>query len=177
MELHLATDQAHPYQKHSKDIVRWSPPPPRTFIINTDASLIDGQPGCGLGLLLATDFIPGCLSVLLAETMAIRLALKLAETRSLQNMCIASDSQTVVKALTGNTRINTDWGLLVDDWILASKRFHNLSFIFSPRNCNKVAHCLANWGRLYHVTGVWTTVLPNCATTCLKADVPLGASL
>ncbi|KAF4372921.1 hypothetical protein G4B88_018086 [Cannabis sativa] len=123
----------------------------------------------------ATDFIPGCLSVLLAETMAIRLALKLAETRSLQNMCIASDSQTVVKALTGNTRINTDWGLLVDDCILASKRFHNLSFIFSPRNCKKVAHCLANWGRLYHVTGVWTTVLPDCAATCLKADVPLGA--
>ncbi|XP_060965318.1 uncharacterized protein LOC133034283 [Cannabis sativa] len=187
MEIHLASAQTNSHQNISKDTIRWSPPPPGTFMINTDASLIEGQSGCCLRVIIrdhlgalvaaATDFIPGCLSVLLAETLAIRLALKLVETRLMQTIYIASDSQSVIKALKGKTRINTDWGIVIDDCILASKRFYNLSFNFSRRKCNTVAHCLANWSRLYHVTGVWTSAIPDCAAAYLKADMPLGASL
>ncbi|KAF4385065.1 hypothetical protein G4B88_029107 [Cannabis sativa] len=161
--------------------------PVKTKLVKRGASLIEGQSGCGLRVIIrdhlgalvaaATDFIPGCLSVLLAETLAIRLALKLVETRLMQTIYIASDSQLVIKALKGKTRINTDWGIVIDDCILASKRFYNLSFNFSPRKCNTVAHCLANWSRLYHVTGVWTSTIPDCAAAYLKADMPLGASL
>ncbi|KAF4348211.1 hypothetical protein F8388_016325 [Cannabis sativa] len=158
LELHLAFAHKDSHQKPSKDKVSWSSPPLGSFMINTDASLIDGQPGCGLGVIIrdhlgalvtaATDYIPGCLSVLVAETLAIRLALKLAATRSMQNIFIASDSQSVITALKGQTRINTDW-----------------------------AHCLANWSRLVHVSDVWTSFLPDCAAASLKADLPLGASV
>ncbi|KAF4369267.1 hypothetical protein F8388_022923 [Cannabis sativa] len=147
LELHLAFAHKDSHQKPSKDKVSWSPPPLGSFMINTDASLIDGQPGCGLGVIIrdhlgalvttATDYIPGCLSVLVAETLAIRLALKLAATRSMQNIFIASDSQ----------------------------------------SCNNVAHCLANWSRLVHVSDVWTSFLPDCAAASLKADLPLGTSV
>ncbi|KAF4383359.1 hypothetical protein G4B88_023933 [Cannabis sativa] len=187
LELHLAFAHKDSHQKPSKDKVSWSSPPLGSFMINTDASLIDGQPGCGLGVIIrdhlgalvtaATDYIPGCLSVLVAETLAIRLALKLAATRSMQNIFIASDSQSVITALKGQTRINTDWGIIIEDCILASKNFNNLSFIFIPRKCNNVAHCLANWSRLVHVSDVWTSFLPDCAAASLKADLPLGASV
>uniref|UniRef100_A0A803PKJ8 RNase H type-1 domain-containing protein n=1 Tax=Cannabis sativa TaxID=3483 RepID=A0A803PKJ8_CANSA len=187
LELHLAFAHKDSHQKPSKDKVSWSPPPLGSFMINTDASLIDGQPGCGLGVIIrdhlgalvtpATDYIPGCHSVLVAETLAIRLALKLAATRSMQNIFIASDSQSVITALKGQTRINTDWGIIIEDCILASKNFNNLSFIFIPRKCNNVAHCLANWSRLVHVSDVWTSFLPYCAAASLKADLPLGASV
>ncbi|KAF4401699.1 hypothetical protein G4B88_000747 [Cannabis sativa] len=187
LELHLASAQKDSISKLSKDKVRWSPHPLGSFIINTDASLIDGQPGCGLGVIIldhlgalvaaATEFIPGCLSVPLAETLAIRLALKLAATKSLQNFYIASDSQSVITALKGHTRINTDWGILLEDCILASKSFYNLSFIFTPRKCNTVAHCLANWSRLFHVSDVWTSYILDCAAASLKAYLPLGASV
>uniref|UniRef100_A0A803Q1F8 Reverse transcriptase domain-containing protein n=1 Tax=Cannabis sativa TaxID=3483 RepID=A0A803Q1F8_CANSA len=187
LELHLATDRISPNQKQLKAPANWSPPLPGSFLINSDVSLIDGQPGCGLGVIIRdhlgalvaaeTVFVPGCLSVLLAETMAIRLALKIAEKWSLQKVCISSDNQVVIQALTGNARSNTDWGHLVVDCLLARKSFQNLSFIFSPKNCNKVAHCLAKWGRLCQVSEVWTKVLPDCAAACLKADMPFGASL
>uniref|UniRef100_A0A803P4U9 Reverse transcriptase domain-containing protein n=1 Tax=Cannabis sativa TaxID=3483 RepID=A0A803P4U9_CANSA len=187
MEIHLASAQTNSHQNISKDTVKWSPPPPGTFMINTDASLIEGQPGCGLGVIIrdhlgalvtaTTEFIPGCLSVLLAEAMAIRLALKLAETRLMQNIFIASDSQSVINALKGKTHINTDWGFVIDDCIQASKKLLNLSFIFSLRKCNSVAHCIANWSRLYHATGVWTSAIPDCAAAFLEADMPLGVSL
>ncbi|KAF4389856.1 hypothetical protein G4B88_024137 [Cannabis sativa] len=149
------------HQKPTQDKVCWSPPPLGSFMINTDASLIEGKPGCGLGVIIrdhlgelvtaATDYIPGCLSVLMAETLAIRLAMKLAASRSLQNIFIASDNQSVITALKGQTRFNTDWGKILEDCIIASKNFNTLSFNFTPRKCNNVAHCLANWSRVAHL--------------------------
>ncbi|KAF4363590.1 hypothetical protein F8388_002131 [Cannabis sativa] len=159
------------HQKPTQDKVCWSPPPLGSFMINTDASLIEGKPGCGLGVIIrdhlgelvtaATDYIPGCLSVLMAETLAIRLAMKLAASRSLQNIFIASDNQSVITALKGQTRFNTDWGKILEDCIIASKNFNTLSFNFTPRKCNNVAHCLANWSRVAHVSDVWTSFLPD----------------
>ncbi|KAF4358383.1 hypothetical protein G4B88_008543 [Cannabis sativa] len=187
LEMHLAAAPKDSHQKPTQDKVCWSPPPLGSFMINTDASLIEGKPGCGLGFIIrdhlgelvtaATEYIPGCLSVLMAETLAIRLAMKLAASRSLQNILIASDNQSVITALKGQTRFNTDWGKILEDCTIASKHFNTLSFNFTPRKCNNVAHCLANWSRVAHVSDVWTSFLPNCAAATLIADMPQGVSL
>ncbi|KAF4381263.1 hypothetical protein G4B88_009591 [Cannabis sativa] len=187
LEMHLAAAPKDSHQKPTQDKVCWSPPPLGSFMINTDASLIEGKPGCGLGVIIrdhlgelvtaATDYIPGYLSVLMAETLAIRLALKLAASRSLQNIFIASDNQSVITALKGQTRFNTDWGKILEDCIIAAKNFNTLSFNFTPRKCNNVAHCFANWSRVAHISDVWTSFLPDCAAATLIADMPQGVGL
>ncbi|KAF4390987.1 hypothetical protein G4B88_030665 [Cannabis sativa] len=171
--LQLQTDSTPPLPSMKKSPVSWSPPPSGTFMINTDASLVVGQPGCGLGMVIRdhlgavvvaeTIFIPGCLSVNMAESLAIRSGLKLADCWSLSNICISSDCQSVSHALNGDNHSITDWGLMVKDCIKAKENF-NL--------CNKVANCLASWARLFKTSEVWTSSMPLCAAAVLEADLP-----
>ncbi|KAF4379885.1 hypothetical protein G4B88_021018 [Cannabis sativa] len=112
-----------PLHSLKKAPVSWSPPPSGTFKINTDASLIAGQPGCGLGVVIRdhlgivvvaeTVYIPGCLSVNMAESLAIHSGLLLANRWSLSSICISSDCQPVIHALNGENHSISDWGLML----------------------------------------------------------------
>ncbi|KAF4386304.1 hypothetical protein G4B88_003521 [Cannabis sativa] len=102
-----------------KPTATWIHPPAGFFSINTDAALNSGLLGCGLSAIIRNHtgelivaevvFLPGCLSVQLAETAAIRLGVKLALRWSIKKARLSSDCQTIVKALNTNLNMPTDW--------------------------------------------------------------------
>ncbi|KAF4379869.1 hypothetical protein G4B88_012792, partial [Cannabis sativa] len=183
----LISTHLEPHQKTSKNPAMklnsaWIPPPLNYFLINTDASLIAGQQGCGLSAVIrdpkgglvvaATSFIPGCLSILLAEANAVHLGIQLAIRWSITNAQVGSDSHSLIKALNSDTSYPTDWGHLVQDIKLLRNKFQTLQFLFFTRSCNRVANSLAKWSRLTQKSEMWTDLLPNCAAAFLIADVP-----
>ncbi|KAF4376330.1 hypothetical protein F8388_026130 [Cannabis sativa] len=183
----LISTHLEPHQKTSKNPAMklnsaWIPPPQNYFLINTDASLIAGQQGCGLSAVIrdpkgglvvaATSFIPGCLSILLAEANAVHLGIQLAIRWSITNAQVGSDSHSLIKALNSDTSYPTDRGQLVQDIKLLRNKFQTLQFLFFTRSCNRVVNSLAKWSRLTQKSEMWTDLLPNCAVAFLIADVP-----
>uniref|UniRef100_A0A803PZ98 Reverse transcriptase domain-containing protein n=1 Tax=Cannabis sativa TaxID=3483 RepID=A0A803PZ98_CANSA len=159
----LISTHLEPHQKTSKNPAMklnsaWIPPPQNYFLINTDASLIAGQQGCGLSAVIrdpkgglvvaATSFIPGYLSIPLAEANVVNLGIQLAIRWSITNAQVGSDSHSLIKALNSDTSYPTDWGQLVQDIKLLRKKFQTLQFLFFTRSCNRVANSLAKWSRL-----------------------------
>ncbi|KAF4394153.1 hypothetical protein G4B88_000664 [Cannabis sativa] len=122
LELHLGKNQNSPQIKAPKPNLLRQPPPPNSFLINTDASLVEGQPGYSLSAVIRdsegslvvaeTEFILGCSSVLLAEAAAILLGINLAIIRSLLNVQVASDCKTIIQALRLKTK-NTQIGIVI----------------------------------------------------------------
>ncbi|KAF4401860.1 hypothetical protein G4B88_013147 [Cannabis sativa] len=146
----LISTHLEPHQKTSKNPAMklnfaWIPPPQNYFLINTDASLIARQQGCGLSAVIrdpkgglvvaATSFIPGCLSVLLAEANAVHLGIQLAIRWSITNAQVGSDSHSLIKALNSDTSYPTDWRQLVQDIKLLRNKFQTLLFLFFTRSC------------------------------------------
>uniref|UniRef100_A0A803QB70 Reverse transcriptase domain-containing protein n=1 Tax=Cannabis sativa TaxID=3483 RepID=A0A803QB70_CANSA len=146
----------------------WQPPPIGKFLINSDASVIPNLSGCGISaiirnhngemLAVETRFIPGFISVVMDETVAIRMGLDLALSWSCSDVVIGADCQTVVNAIKNKEAINTDWGNIIQSIMKTCCNFHSSKFIFYPRTCNKVANSLANWARVNKESKMWTVI-------------------
>ncbi|KAF4394884.1 hypothetical protein G4B88_002761 [Cannabis sativa] len=188
----LETIEQHLGMKHQPTVAHtpsasttWQPPPKDLVIINTDASLVHGQEGCGLSAVIRDDkgslivaetmFIAGCLSVKLAEAAAIHLGLRLAERWSISKAWVASDSKVLITAIENGDSFPTDWGQLVQNINQMKSHFQLLHFLFYSRNCNKVANSLAKRSRMTQKSETWTDCLPYCAAACLIADMPSAA--
>ncbi|KAF4364749.1 hypothetical protein F8388_013780 [Cannabis sativa] len=117
---HLEQHQQPKKTNAEHQIYTWKPPPPNVFLINTDASLILGQAGCGLSAVIRdhngalvvaeTTFLTGCLSVMLAEAIAIKLGIKLAIRWSIKQAQVGSDSQFIIQAIQSAATNPTEWG-------------------------------------------------------------------
>ncbi|KAF4393869.1 hypothetical protein F8388_018360 [Cannabis sativa] len=163
----------------------WQPPPPDHVLINTDASVVQGKPGCGLsavirdhdGNLIVAEsfFIPGLLSVQLAEVYAIRMGLMLAQRWSLKKVHVAADCLGVVSALQSSPTSLSDWGMMAREIQMLQKHFTFVQFSFVHRECNDVANALAIWSRKTHSCNLWTVDLPDCAAAILLVEKPLVA--
>ncbi|CAA7021649.1 unnamed protein product [Microthlaspi erraticum] len=82
------------------------------------------------------------LSSLAAEAIAIREAMIQAKARNWTNLCLRSDSQTLVRAIRSNDKIAEIFGVLRDIKSLASS-FVSISVVFIPRAENTRADFLA----------------------------------
>ncbi|XP_060972670.1 uncharacterized protein LOC133038518 [Cannabis sativa] len=143
IEHQVGQQKTSPGPPPSKPILLWQSPPKDFFIINTDASLVHVQEGCGISAIIRNEagglivaeivYTPGCMAVNLVEDAAILLRLKLAIKWSISNVWVASDSKTMISAITNGASSPTDWG---------------------------------------HLFEVWTDSLPSCAAAFLIADVP-----
>ncbi|KAF4352359.1 hypothetical protein F8388_024471 [Cannabis sativa] len=112
----------------SEQVVRikkvWQPPPTDYVTINTDASIIQDKLGCGLGavirghegdlIVVESLFLPGILSVQLAEATAIRMGILLAQRWSLKKVFVVADCLGVITALQSSSLPNFDWDVLPD---------------------------------------------------------------
>ncbi|KAF4385381.1 hypothetical protein G4B88_005713 [Cannabis sativa] len=185
LDQHLGLQHHESFNSQPKSSSTWTPPPHGKLLINTDASLVQGQEGCGISaairnnrgalIVAETRYIPGCMAVNLAEAAAIHLGIQLAEKWSIKNAWVASDSKIIISAIVNGSSSQTDWGQLVKTIIQMKTRFQSLHFLFHTRNCNKLANCLARWSRMTQKSELWTASLPPCAAACLIADVPSAA--
>uniref|UniRef100_A0A803PEX7 RNase H type-1 domain-containing protein n=1 Tax=Cannabis sativa TaxID=3483 RepID=A0A803PEX7_CANSA len=185
LDQHLGLQHHDPSNSQPKSSSTWTPPPHGMLLINTDASLVQGQEGCGISAAIRNDrgalivaktrYIPGCMAVNLAEAAAIHLGIQLAEKWSIKNAWVASDSKIIISAIVNGSSSQTDWGQLVKTIIQMKTQFQSLQFLFYTRNCNKLANCLARWSRVTQKSEMRTDSLPPCAAACLIADVPSAA--
>ncbi|OVA00074.1 hypothetical protein BVC80_1699g15 [Macleaya cordata] len=93
-----------------------------------------------------------------AEVRAIWIAVKKARDWKITSLEVESDALFVVQRLQ-QRNYNGTWrtdALLKDiaSWVLA---FDFISFAFAPRNCNRVAHELAQWGKQNQTEMYWST--------------------
>ncbi|KAF4367029.1 hypothetical protein G4B88_016741 [Cannabis sativa] len=140
LDQQLVLQQQQPLLLPSKPIATWSPTPSDVLQINTDAALNLGVLGYGLSAVIRDNtgrmvvaevtYIPGCLSVQLAEAAAIKLGIQLASRWSIQKARLGSDCQTIVKAINSNLRVHTDWGQVVMDINHLKTLFQDLSSVF-----------------------------------------------
>ncbi|KAF4369867.1 hypothetical protein F8388_011737 [Cannabis sativa] len=125
LDIHLWHGQQQRKVQQSPTKSSWQPPPIGKFLINSDASLVPNHSGCGIsaiirdhnGELIAaeTRFIHGFISVVLAETVAIRMGLDLVLRWSCSYVLIGADCQTVVNAIKNKEAIHTDWGNIIQN--------------------------------------------------------------
>lgn len=89
-------------------------------------------------------------SPLAAEALAIREALLYAKAHDLNNLCVKSDSQTLIRAILNRDQVAEIYGILQDIHQLAST-FESISFSFTPRSSNLVADSLAKFALSHFV--------------------------
>ncbi|KAF4352604.1 hypothetical protein F8388_019667 [Cannabis sativa] len=121
---------------------------------------------------IETKFLPGILSVQLAEAAAIRLGLSLAHKWYLPQIMINSDCLGVINCLLTATDTSSDWGMMIKEILTLKQHFISVKFSYVPRVCNVVANALAIWSRTTHSSCIWTDLLPSCAAVPLLADKP-----
>ncbi|KAF4395942.1 hypothetical protein F8388_013111 [Cannabis sativa] len=117
---------------------KWGPPPSDCVMINTDASLIDDKMGYGLSVVLRdsvgdlivaeTVFVPGIASIFLAEAVAVKLGVRLAQKWSVSKAIVAADCLSIINSLQSSSALNSYWGMLCRDILSLKHHFLSLNF-------------------------------------------------
>lgn len=77
-----------------------------------------------------------------------------------QNVIIESDCKCLVEALQGRSKRCYHINTIVDNCRSLSHNFSSLPFLFCFRDCNGVAHRLANWAMSSCCDKVWVDDIP-----------------
>ncbi|KAL5563053.1 hypothetical protein UlMin_032800 [Ulmus minor] len=137
----------------------WTPPPADWIKINSDAALSNSEVSIacvarddnGIIINWSSRRLSPCPPVM-AEALALEMALKMAADAGWKYSIFASDSKTVIDAI--NSR-NSDfpWAIssILDNCSLLLSSFSACSFVFSPRLSNILAHNLAKWSLVCNV--------------------------
>ncbi|KAF4352062.1 hypothetical protein F8388_021837 [Cannabis sativa] len=106
--------------KKKRGVSRWKAPLVGTFLLICDAALCTNQMGSGVvavirdtrGRLIVAEslFHHGCVSILLAECLAIRFGLKLVQRLNTKPFFVNSDNQTAINQLLSGKAPRADWG-------------------------------------------------------------------
>ncbi|KAL5551694.1 hypothetical protein UlMin_001870 [Ulmus minor] len=131
----------------------WTPPPFDWIKINCDAALNDS--GSSIACVARNDKadiirwearrIDLC-SLLVAEALAVDMAIKMVVQANWRYICLASDSKIVIEALQIRNS-DSPWSIssILDNCKLNVCNFSAYSFVFSSRAANLLAHNLAKW--------------------------------
>ncbi|KAL5583449.1 hypothetical protein UlMin_015891 [Ulmus minor] len=131
----------------------WTPPPSGWIKINCDATLNDV--GCSIACVARNDKADivrwearriDLYSPLVAEALAVDMAIKMAVQANWRYICLMSDFKIVIEALQ-NRNSDSPWSIssILDNCKLNVCNFAAYSFVFSPRAANFLAHNLAKW--------------------------------
>lgn len=159
---------------------KWSPPPAGLCKINSDAAYL-GNSIWGLGVVCredigglryaATKQVVTIDDPAVAECFALRWAMELADIWGLRKVVLESDCRRAVEELKNPDTLSPLFGLLRDAVDLASS-MEVFSFVFSPRACNMVAHCLAK-SYCYSEGQLWSKNFPRDIVSLAWKDVIL----
>ncbi|CAA7024598.1 unnamed protein product [Microthlaspi erraticum] len=145
--------QIAPPQKEKTGKARDAGPPnPQTIVCFVDAAWRPENQAAGYGWVFKSgkdEFLKeGCKaeapvrSPLAAEALALREALLEARSRGWTDLCIKSDSQTLVRAIRSNDNVAEIYGVVQDIHLLATS-FVKISVEFTPRSQSQQADSIA----------------------------------
>ncbi|KAE8809617.1 retrotransposon unclassified [Hordeum vulgare] len=172
------TDQISPPCK-SAPRLPWPPPPDGMVALSVDGSyaISDGSAGAGMFLRTATGEVIfaayrklfHCNDALETELQAIREGVKLATERSDATIMIQSDCVTAINALTDVSLDSSAYGHMIREikFLLSDRVFVPVKV---SREQNRVADCLANYGRCGDSTACWLGHPPPFASDLVAKD-------
>ncbi|KAL5558279.1 hypothetical protein UlMin_034490 [Ulmus minor] len=131
----------------------WAPPPTDWIKINCDASL--NAFGTSIACVARNDKADiirwearriGPCSPLVAEALAVEMAIKMAVQASWRYILLVSDSKSVIKVLQ-NRNTDPPWSIssILDNCMLNICNFSAYSFVYILRAANLIAHNIAKW--------------------------------
>jgi hypothetical protein len=131
----------------------WTPPPPDTVLVSSDAAIFK-EAGCrGAGVILRDHhgaFVVGCRqhvvglsSPELAEAVALRRAVQLARDEGMDKVIFETDCLSLVQRLNSSTMDRSAVGMLVAEIKASGRGFMSISFRHVKRVFNQAAHLLA----------------------------------
>jgi ribonuclease HI len=137
----------------STSIQKWSPPPEGRLLINVDAAIFSKSDRSGYGVVIRNHqgimmaacrgFVDHVQCSEIAEAIAIRQTLYLAENVRAQYFQVASDCLSVIKKLQQQGLDRSLTGAIVHDIKLRATKFVSCTFKHVYRSCNEAAHVLA----------------------------------
>ncbi|XP_060673296.1 uncharacterized protein LOC132803786 [Ziziphus jujuba] len=140
----------------------WSPPPYGTIKINSDASI--GKDFASLGIVVR-NHVGQVLKVEVwkeridvaeaAEAAAICKALSMAVNEGFQDVMCESDAQSIVQALNNTRSHSFHWSadVFIKEILQLCPVFNSVTFAWTPRNNNRMAHLAVRWGLLNSFCG------------------------
>ncbi|XP_074271735.1 uncharacterized protein LOC141595669 [Silene latifolia] len=160
----------------------WNAPPEGFVKINVDAGVKEGD-GTGLGVVCRdergrvqwgmSEVRDQVLDPHVAEALAVYEGLQEARRRGLQHIVVESDCLMVVEALRKKTKGRSDFSLIVDDVLALCHFFTSVSWSFTSRLNNSVAHILAHCQPRVVGRVCWSDVLPEKANDAVLFDLSL----
>ncbi|XP_056692267.1 uncharacterized protein [Spinacia oleracea] len=147
----------------------WQAPYAGHYKLNTDASVIATKVGLGvlvrdsMGDVLMSAWMRGeeAIPVLQAEAEALRFGLQYAYDAGFRSLEVESDNQALVKLVQAHEHSRMHMHVIVEDIVTLPNAFEFCSFIFLSRNCNKVAHSIANISLTMEEVKVWMEECPT----------------
>jgi ribonuclease HI len=161
--------------------VRWSKPKPRHVKLNVDASFLEDRHAGAVGAVLR-DFqgnflaascvlLPHVSTPLMAEAIAMREGLKLANVMNCSRVQAESDSTEVIDACIGVERWWDENAAIYADCVDLVILLGDVSFSHCPRDANEVAHELARFSFANDLSCNWVDEPPSFLLDKLINDV------
>ncbi|OVA15951.1 Reverse transcriptase zinc-binding domain [Macleaya cordata] len=178
------SDQSSSLVDHSTELpnpsadAKWMRPPPLVVKINVDASFKFPQAACaaiardsaGKFISCSTQFLKASTPIE-AEANAFLLGINLARNLHLPNCIIEGDSLSVVNVLNNSTN-PAPWRIraIISD-IRNMRLIISVSFVFTSRKANSVAHNLAKHAFMFKISDWWMTPSPpSCIADAILSD-------
>ncbi|CAH9075972.1 unnamed protein product [Cuscuta epithymum] len=156
----------------------WRRPAPGRLKLNVDAAVRSDR--CGLGWCLRDEdgnFVagtampwPGILSSLEAELIAIREALSWLQGTGWQSVEVESDASRAISEIKKHTSFSS-FGLIAEDIRELATNFANISFFFTRRSANKLAHSIAKAACSMSYSCSWFYVIPSFLSCIFYNDL------
>jgi ribonuclease HI len=160
---------------------RWCKPNPRHLKINVDGSFHSDSHAGSIGAVVrdykgefiaaSTVFLPYILSPAVAEAMAMREGLSLANRMGCTNVIMESDSTETVDACNGTEAWWGESAAILADCVDLASLLNSVSFQHCPREANEVAHDLARDSFASKNSSSWVDKPPDFIICKLLNDV------
>ena len=160
---------------------RWAPPEPGNYKANYDGAYFAQEEAAGISVMVRNDLgqvmaslaeklaMPPIVEIL--EAMAARRAMVFMGELGLRRAIFERDSETVVKALSGDYPDRSCIGHIIKDCKSLMGCFQTCSFSHVRRQSNGVAHALARRVRLSSPLSVWMESVPPDISYLVYVDV------
>ena len=109
----------------------------------------------------ACEFIPHVPNVAMAEAMAMRLGLKLANFSGCHAIIAESDSSEVINLCSGQERLWNEATAIYTDCVTTSALIGNVEFEHCPREANQAAHVIASHSFNSQLSCNWADDAPS----------------
>jgi ribonuclease HI len=167
-------------RRESKDLAKWTPPPPGFMIVNVDAALFPDLNRMSMGAIFRdhrgscvismSEPLQGFSTPEMAEAMAVRRALKVAADHGFPRVIVASDCLSLVQRLCSSQEDRSLVGSVVTDVKRMVVHFDKAIFRHVMRSLNEAAHILARTCDVSSL-GFISSSTPNSIMKTLCIDV------